>query len=69
MLLDFLAFRHGQLLDPAELPFTSCGRCEVASIFQLRVAAIRRSRVLAGIVPDSGGSFPLLGHNRKNAQA
>ncbi len=37
--------------------------------FQLRVAAIRRSRVLAGIVPDSGSSFPLLGHIRKNAQA
>jgi hypothetical protein len=33
MLLDFLAFRHGELLDPAEVPFTSCGRCEVASIF------------------------------------
>jgi len=38
-------------------------------VFQLRVAAIRRSRVLAGIVPDSGSSIPLLGHIRKYAQA
>jgi hypothetical protein len=54
---------------PCRGPFYQLREVWSCKYFQLRVAAIRRSRVLAGIVPDSGGNFPLLGHIRKNAQA